>query len=376
MTGKTIRSDSALPTRSRIYRALYESVDFCSRQTLAEICDVSMPTVHQNLKELLEQGLVRYSGEGRSTGGRKAQGLEIEPDARVAIGVSVTEDSLRLIAVNLRLQELAYRKIPFDFSAHMLSNGTELGSIVEEFISDSQLDRTRILGIGITIPGIMTPDHASLFFAPTLDLRNIPLQQITQSIRYPVYVDNDGSASGHAECFIRGGDRNMAYLSLEDGIGGAVLMGGAPYDGDHMRSGEFGHICVEPGGLPCNCGKHGCLEAYCSARRVEQRFHVDTETFFRGVEDHIPEYEELLYDMLRHLATAINTISMTLDCDVVLGGFFSEYLQPYLPMLKRYVLAGNPFAENADHVQLSTVPHHITPLGAALYFIREFIESV
>ena len=74
MTGKTIRSDSALPTRSRIYRALYESVDFCSRQTLAEICDVSMPTVHQNLKELLEQeGQVAHQLEALAVEGGPAQ---------------------------------------------------------------------------------------------------------------------------------------------------------------------------------------------------------------------------------------------------------------------------------------------------------------
>ena len=100
------------------------------------------------------------------------------------------------------------------------------------------------------------------------------------------------------------------------------------------------------------------------------------EEFFRGAEAHVPEYEALLYDMLRHLAIAVNSIHLTLDCDVILGGFFSEYLQPFLPVLRRYVLAGNPFEENADFVQLSSLRRHITPLGAALFFIREFVGSV
>lgn len=89
-----------------------------------------------------------------------------------------------------------------------------------------------------------------------------------------------------------------------------------------------------------------------------------------------PEYEVLLYDMLRHLAIAINSIRMTLDCDVVLGGFLSEYLVPYLPILRHYVLAGNPFEENADFVQFSMLRRHITPLGAALYYIRKFVENI
>ena len=80
--------------------------------------------------------------------------------------------------------------------------------------------------------------------------------------------------------------------------------------------------------------------------------------------------------MLRHLAVGINSIRMALDCDVVLGGFLSEYLMPYLPALRRYVLAGNPFDENADFVQFSKLRRHITPLGAALYYIRRFVESI
>ena len=376
MVSSSTRADAALPVRSRIYRTLYESSGFCSRQTLAQACAVSMPTIYQSLNELMDEGLVRFSGEGRSTGGRKARGLDIVPDARIAVGMAVTEDQLRLVAVDLRLQELAYRKLPFDLVGSPETRTAALPGIVDSFLSDAGLDRQRVLGVGITIPGILTPDHTSIFFAPTLGLRDVPLRELTKDIPYPVRVDNDGSASGHAECFLRGGRQNLAYLSLENGVGGAVLMTGQPYEGDHARSGEFGHICVEPGGLLCSCGKRGCLEAYCSARRVEESFGVDVESFFRGVEAHDPDYENLLYDMLRHLATAVNAIRMTLDCDVVLGGFFSEYLQPWLPVLRQYVLAGNPFAGDADFVQLSTLRRHITPLGAALHFVREFVNSV
>ena len=51
-----------------------------------------------------------------------------------------------------------------------------------------------------------------------------------------IYVENDASASGHAESFVRGGRQNLAYFSLENGIGGAVLMDGKPYGGDSARS--------------------------------------------------------------------------------------------------------------------------------------------
>ena len=77
-------------------------------RTLARLCGVSMPTLYQNLNPLMEEGLVCYSGEGVSTGGRKAQGLEIVPDARISVGISVTEHHLRLIAADLRLNKEQY----------------------------------------------------------------------------------------------------------------------------------------------------------------------------------------------------------------------------------------------------------------------------
>ena len=364
-----------ITVKSKIYRTLYEAKGFCSRQTLAEVCGVSLPTLYRNLDELMEDGLVRLSGEEQSTGGRKAKGLAIVPDARFSVGVSVNEKTLRLVAADLRMQEIAYRLLPFDVHACLEGRAPKVAAELEDFLNSYQLDRDRLLGVCVTIPGLVS-EEGMVYFAPALGAQNFPLRELLGEIPYPLKVDNDASASGHGECFARRSRESMAYLSLENGVGGAVILGGAPYAGNHSRSGEFGHICVEPGGLRCACGKLGCLEAYCSQKRFERSFGVSIEDFFRGVSEHRPEYEDLLYDALRHMAVGINSIRMTLDCDVILGGSLSEYLLPYLPAIRRYVLAGNPFAENADFVQFSRLRHHITPLGAALYFIRDFVESV
>ena len=98
-------------TRGSIYRYIYDETGFCTKQSVATALKLSLPTVYQNLNELVDAGLAEYSGEQRSTGGRKAMGLRIVPGARFAVGVSITDDRLKLTAADLRLKETAYRRV-------------------------------------------------------------------------------------------------------------------------------------------------------------------------------------------------------------------------------------------------------------------------
>lgn len=372
-------TDRCRHTRGSIYRHIYEAKSFCSRQSLARELGLSLPTVYQNLSELMSAGLVRDSGELQSTGGRKASGLSIVPDARVTVGISVTEHHLRLAAADLRLNELAFWEVENGPIVRFADMGGLLSRVLEEFLDKYAIDRARLLGVGIALPAVMSPDSRYITAAPTLQLKDTSLEGLTASIPYPTYVENDATSGGHAELFVRKSGRNMAYLSLENGVGGAILSGGAPYLGDNRRSGEFGHMCVEPGGLRCTCGAQGCLEAYCSPRRIRDAFGVSLEAFFSCLEQRGPgceEYEALWDNMLRHLAIGINNIHMALDCDVVLGGTLSEFLAPYLPRLREYTAGINYIVPDAGYLHLSTLRRHTVPLGAALGFVTDFLENL
>lgn len=363
-------------TRGGIYRHIYRSREFCSKQTLAQDLSLSLPTVYQNITELMDAGLVRYSGELRSTGGRRAQGLDIVPDARFAVGVSITENRLRYVAADLRLHEIAYKKIYHAPVSEVPDFSRLLADELESFLDDNGLDRARLLGVGVALPAVFSDVSRMIALAPSLHLRNVTLQSLVGELPYPTYFENDATSSGYAEWFMQPERRDMAYLLLETGVGGAVLTNGDQYLGDNRRSGEFGHMCVEPGGLLCRCGKRGCLEAYCSARRISDDLGISLKDFFAGLENHNAAYEALWGDMLRHLAIGINNVRMALDCEVVLGGFLTQYMPPYMPLLRDYVAANNTFEQSADYLHLSALPKHNVALGVALHYIREFIDGV
>ena len=140
---------------------------------------------------------------------------------------------------------------------------------------------------------------------------------------------------------------------LENGVGGAIFLNGRQYDGVNGRSAEFGHICVESGGLACACGRHGCLEAYCSMLRISEKLSVTAATFFQVLREEpdgrdLPwerreEFRLLWEDYLHHLAIGVSNLRLTFDCDVVIGGTMLLYLQEDFGRLRDMAAALDPF---------------------------------
>ena len=100
--------------RNRIYRYVRKS-GIVSNPDIAYELKLSLPTVTQNTKELIELGLIKENGELESTGGRKAKALAIEADFRLAAGVDITKNHIGLILTNLAGEILRYERIYYPF---------------------------------------------------------------------------------------------------------------------------------------------------------------------------------------------------------------------------------------------------------------------
>lgn len=168
----------------------------------------------------------------------------------------------------------------------------------------------------------------------------------------------------------------MAYLSLGRGVGGAVLFSGGAYLGVSGRSGEFGHMCIHPDGELCACGRRGCLEAYCSTARISDDLDMTLEDFFRSVEEDLGN-SRLWRRYLDDLALGIVNIHMALDCAIVLGGKLSEYLtDERLEELETRLGERDPVYREAPYLSICRYHDRANGVGAALYFIDRFLQTV
>lgn len=362
-----------LLNRNRVYRHLYSATGIVTKQELAYALKMSLPTLTQNLTELLEAGLIDNSEVADSTGGRRPHIFSVVPDARFAIGVELSSGHIRMIAADLLLHELSFQIVPRPFQADK-QYGAELAQAIERFIDENGLIRDKLLGVGITIPGVV--DKQQISFAPTLNIQQCSVELLTQYIPYPTHLTNDANAGGFAEWWNRSHAESMAYLSLSRGVGGAIMTNGVTYLGLHSRSGEFGHMCILPQGKACSCGRRGCLEAYCSTARLSDDLGITLEQFFSALAAKDQRCVQLWEDYLSHLAVGINNIHAALDCDIVLGGKLSQFLPDQFDTIDAQMRSIDPDYYSSPYLCVCRYHERSNGIGAALYFIDQFINSL
>lgn len=368
-------SERRRQTRNKVYRALYDSQEPLSKQALALKLDMSLPTIYQNVTELLDMGLIEYTGSQGSSGGRPAMQMRAVANARYAIGVFISIDSLNFALTNLMCGVLAFKEVRHKLPLFGESFNQYFSSQLESFIDENNIERSKLLGVGICLSGIIQPENMLVFYAPPLNLRNVSIKAFIENIPYPVHVENDANSGGFAEWFNDSSGESIVFLSLAWGVGGATFVNGDKFSGENQRSGEFGHMCIEYNGRPCACGKRGCLEAYCSSSRISSELGMTLDEFFTQLSQGNRELQDIWDDYLKHLALGVHNIRMALDCRIVLGGTTSAYLAPHMPKLRRMVAACDPFCDECDYLSLARYSANGAPLGTALHFVKAFLDD-
>lgn len=240
----------------------------CSRATVASATGLNKTTASSLVADLMARGLVRETGEtSRPRVGRPGVLLALDDTSLAAIGLEINVDYLSVVAVDLLDQELAARHVHFDARAAGSEASVRLvAETVRETAAGPTLAGRRIVGVSVAVPGLVDPS-GTVVLAPNLGWRDVPLgARLTALLNDPglsTHVDNDGNLGVMAE-FRDGacaGTPDLVYVTGEIGVGAGVLSGGTLLRGASGSAGEIGHLCLDPDGPECSCGRRGCLEA-------------------------------------------------------------------------------------------------------------------
>lgn len=341
-----------------------------SKVELAKQLNLSMPTVLSNVNELIETGLVTEKGELESTGGRKAVLIGLKKDYRYAIGVDITAHHLGIVLVDLCGEVLKQERIRMKFDAD-ISYYMQLTEELKK-IYEPQIDSGKILGVGISLPGIINQKEKFLVKSHALNLENYSLKMIEQILAMPVYYENDANAAMLAESPQR--LKNSVYLSLNNTLGGAVCIDGVLFTGQNCRAGEFGHMILNPGGKKCYCGKCGCADAYCAASVLTQGKNK-LEEFMESIQTDA-KANVVWEEYLENLAILISNLRMSYDTDIILGGEVGGYLSDYMVELGKKIFKYNLFDDDLSYLKNCSYRKEASAVGVAKQFFWKVMETI
>jgi predicted NBD/HSP70 family sugar kinase len=205
---------------------------------------------------------------------------------RPSIDVKPAQESVFVLAAELGVDTMDVARVglgghPLDRMSTTTPANRDPQSLVDTLVDMVRLmlktaaDDARLVGIGMAVPGVVTDSAGLVRFAPNLGWSDVALTDLLEQRighRVPVHIGNDaelGALSEHTRGVGRHID-NLIYLSCDVGVGGGVIVSGAPMMGASGYAGEVGHMPFDPRGQTCRCGNVGCWETVIGSHAVAE----------------------------------------------------------------------------------------------------------
>lgn len=342
-------------SRRRVIKQLRQR-GVASQAEIARRTGLSRATVSSIIGELRAEGLVAEVpgrlDEGRPGGGRPPMLLRLHDSAGVVAGIDLGHTHLRAALSTLSHEVLAesYREMAVDNeSSGPISAAAEM---VEELMARTQLERSRLIGVGLGLPGPV--DRARGVVGSTSILPGWvgvqAAEKLSRRLGVALEMDNDANLGALAEAGwgAAKGCSEVIYIKASTGIGAGFILNGRPYRGATGTAGEIGHTSIDPAGRFCYCGNRGCLESVAGAPAILEMLRRGTleptlSEVLGQATDGDNASRRALAEAGRHIGVALANLCNLLNPQrVVVGGQLARagnlLLDPIRESIQRYAV--------------------------------------
>ncbi len=362
--------------RSKVYQYIYRT-KVTSKLQIVQDLQMGLSTVSQNLNLLEEEGLIERNGFLESTGGRKANAIRIVPDFRISIGIGILKNMFHITAIDLYGEVLHTDTVALPYS-DTEAYYRQVAEQIQQFIAAWRYPSEHILGISFATQGITSSDHKTVTYGAIMENTGMNLDSFSRYLPYPCHLEHDSKSAAFLELWTHPELDSALVFLLNRNLGGAVITNHQIHQGTAMHSGTIEHMCVNPEGPLCYCGNRGCLETYCSANSLEQTAGLPVKEFFPQLRaKKSPRLSQIWEDYLNHLAFAMKNLNLVIDAPIILSGYLAPYFtEEDVDYLLTHIQASSPFPLDRSQILTGTHGQYTPAVGAALFYVDAFIQSV
>lgn len=251
-----------------------------TRTEIAARLEIDKSTVTENVKPLVESGVLLEQTVDGGGQGRKPRVLSFADGEDYFIGVNlgVRRSQVGVTTLKGEIEKESEFATPTDVNGALRRVRERVSDLIKE-----NSDR-RLRMIGVSVPGMTDMNNSSLVFAPNLGWRSVDIADALNIDGVRVVVENDSTAAAmyEARMKIRNSNEglmtNFILVRSGTGIGVGLVIGSEVYRGSGLTrgiAGEFGHMTIMAGGKQCVCGNRGCWEKYASAAAASSLYLGD-----------------------------------------------------------------------------------------------------
>lgn len=374
--------------KSKVYHYIYQQHTTSKLQIVQEL-QMGLSTVSQNLTLLEQEGYIQRNGYFDSTGGRKAQTIQIVPDFRISIGIGILKEMFHMTAIDLYGHILDMETISLSY-ADTDAYYKQMTEKIQAFITSHHYDPQKILGISIATQGITSSDHTTVTYGKILHNTGMNVDHFSSRLPFACHLEHDSKSAAHLELWNHPELDSAIVILLNRNLGGAIITDRHIHQGSTMHSGTLEHMCVNPDGPLCYCGNRGCLETYCSADALEQASCMPIPDFFhslREISRHTADTDtdakkssqisQIWEDYLNHLAFAMKNLNLIIDAPMILSGYLASFLtEEDTQYLLKQINAATPFPLRKEQILVGTYEQYTQAAGAALYYVETFLNTL
>jgi predicted NBD/HSP70 family sugar kinase len=359
-----------------------------SRVELAETTGLTQATMSTVVRQLLGEGLVIETGRGESTGGKPPVMLDVNPDARFAVGVQLGLESLTYVVINLSGAIVGRTRTTGIGSSEPTEMVQRLAAEVHRTLAGLGIEKASVVGVGVVAPGPLDVGRGMILHSPHLTAwLNVPIRSmLADAVGLPVILDNDATAAAIGDFWSGKLDDAVAHATvyMGTGIGAGVLIDGIVFRGASSNAGELGQIVVTGPD-----GESTYLEEVADPGAVVRRARSTGDANRLGLpnEDDFGDFRmialaaargdegatALIEDSAEHLASGVLSLANLFDLDSVslAGPAFAVAGPTYVSVISRRLEAD--FFVRTQHgirVRLSTDVADAAAVGGAALVLQ------
>lgn len=362
---------------------------------------ISSPTCQTLINELIEENLIEKKGKGISIGGRKPDLYALKNESYYVLSIDMERFRIKVAIYdnnnnNISGVQILPIAITRDFSAI-----AQLYDFVQQLLNHSTIDREKLVGIGISMPGLVdtrTGNNHTYLTSEEDNSRTLE-EKLEEQFGIPVFIQNDVKSATIAECRhgLARGKSDALIVLMDWGIGLGIVMDGKLRKGSKGFSGEIGHVPFVDNGALCYCGKRGCLETVASgialARMAKEGIksgqysllnelsdqeidkiepHIVINAANRGDQYAINILSEVGTSLGKGIATLIQLFNPEV---IILGGKISEAKQyisiPIIQSINTYSMAE---IREGTQIVLSELKQDASIIGSVCMVIDKILE--